>query len=121
METVSQEVYERVRAQVIAELKEEQRARQRECERTRTAARHMFDELKAKYMPKLITNVMKFYPNRIDHYRIAYEKFEHITRTAISLLGERDAKSAYRNGKAEEAVKIAEKMLSELYDPSKEE
>ena len=120
MEAVSQEVYEQVKAQVLAEVKEEQRKRQRECERTRMAAWHMFDELRAKYLPKLITNVIKFYPNRTDHLRIAHEKFDHITQMAISAVGERDAKHAYRNGKAEEAVRTADKMLSELYDPNKE-
>lgn len=115
MESISQEVYEQVRAQVVADLKAERLAQSRENTRVNKAARQMFDELKAKYMPKLITNVMKMYPNRQnDHYWIASDKFDHITQMALSVIGERDAKHAYRNGKTNEAVQTAEKMLQEL-------
>ncbi len=115
MQVVSQEVYEQVRAQVLEELKAERLARSQENERIRTAACHMFDDLKTKYMPLLLTNVMKEYPNRRDHYILALNRFDYITQTALSAIGERDEKHAYRNGKAEESIQMAEKMLLDMY------
>lgn len=116
MEAISQEMYEQVRAQVITEMRTERLERQREYERTRKASMCMFDELKVKYMPRLIAKAMSFYPNRTDHYGIAYGKFEHVTRMAISSIGERNAKTAYRNGKAEDAVRAAEEIFKQVLE-----
>lgn len=120
MEAVSQELYEQVRAQVLADLKTERREQSQENIRTNKAARAMFDELKAKYMPKLIANTMKMFPHRTDHYWISQDKFEHVTQMALSVVGERNTKTAYRNGKAEEAVKAAEEIFADMFREEKE-
>lgn len=121
MEAVSQEVYEQVRAQVLEDLKAERLVRSQENIRVNKAARAMFDGLKAKYMPKLIANAMKMLPNRTNHYWIAEDKFDHVTQMALSVIGERNAKTAYRNGRADEAIKAAETIFTDMFREEKEQ
>lgn len=111
MEAISKEVYEAVKAQVLAEQKE----RRKEAERQRQQAYRMFDELREKYLPKLMCRYAQKFGNRFyDVEFCARRQIEQATQGAISSVGERNCLNAYKHGKAAEANEIATQILEEV-------
>lgn len=111
MEAISKEVYEYVRAQVLAE----QKARRKESERQRQQAYAMFDELKEKFFPRLICKYTQKFGNRVyDAEACARRQIENAEQGALYTLGERNCITAYKHGKAEEANEIASQILEEV-------
>lgn len=105
---VSQEMYEKVKAQVLEELEEKKRERRR----IDLAAQAVFAKAQRKYLDKLAD---KF--GRGEWGGITYEihsKFKAATKLALELIGQKNARSAYLNGYAEDANKKAEQILEAM-------
>lgn len=111
MEKVSQEVYEQVKAEVLAEME----AKKLEKRRIDLAAQAVFAEARRKYFQKICD---KWGKNIYGQYGVATmeacNKFESATKLALDLIGQKNARSAYLNGYAEDANKIAEQILEAI-------
>lgn len=108
MEKVSQEVYEQVKAQVLAELE----TKKLEKRRIDLAAQAVFAQAKRKYLDKLADKCGR--GSGGNPTWIAWDKFIAATKLALELIGQKNARSAYLNGYAEEANKKAEQILEAI-------
>lgn len=110
---MNQAEYEAIKAQVLEEQRAERRERAKERERISNEAYHMFDQTTSKYLPKLI---MK-YGKRTGNYDCAGEcksKIDEAIRAALGIIGERNRKTAYLNGRVEEANEVLENLLEQI-------
>ena len=110
---MTQAEYKQIKAQVLEEQKAERKARAKERERINHEAWHMFDETKQEYLPKLIVRMSR----RTGDYDCAIEcknKIEHAISSALTIIGERNIKTAYLNGRAEEANQVLRNLLDEI-------
>lgn len=102
METVSQEVYELVKAQVLAEIE----AKKQEKRRIDLAADAVFAQAKRKYADKLAEK----YGRGKWTWEVS-NKFDLAKKTALECLGFKNARAAYLAGYGEDANKLAEEIL----------
>lgn len=98
---ISKEEYAALREQIIAELKEEKRARDQARIKLNEAVATMFDETARTYLPKLMT----------EFYEDLRKKYPTDNETGI--LCERNEMTLYKNGRAEEANKLLAQLLEE--------
>ncbi len=105
---ISKEIYEEVKRQVLNEL-EEQKLKKRRID---LAAEAVFAEARRKYMQRLADKYGRDIYGRYGTitWQVT-DKFNQATKMALVFVGERSARSAYINGKAEEANKKAEELL----------
>lgn len=111
MEQVSSKVYEQVRIQVLREL-EVQKQKNR---RINLAADAVFAQARRKYLDKVADKY-----GRGGHGNPTWEsvdKFLSATKLALELIGQKNARTAYLNGYAEEANKKAEQILEAMIAP----
>lgn len=113
MEAVSQEVYEQIKARVLEELKEERRARAKALKGERDGIYHMFDPFRQEYYLRLVRKyglVRRFQTNLASAEYTIEKWYEEVENLALKKMRE-TRKSAYRNGRAEEANKIAIEIM----------
>jgi hypothetical protein len=116
---ISKEEYAALREQIIAELKEEKRARDQARIKLNEAVATMFDETARTYLPKLMTefyeDLRKKYPT--DNETGIASRCKGIVESSVSvvieLLCERNEMTLYKNGRAEEANKLLAQLLEE--------
>ena len=109
---ISKEEYAALREQIIAELKEEKRARDQARIKLNEAVATMFDETARTYLPKLMSefyeDLRKKYPT--DNETGIASRCKGIVESSVSvvieLLCERNEMTLYKNGRAEEANKL---------------
>lgn len=107
------EQYEAIKAQILEEQRAERRERAKERQRINNEAWAMFDETKAEYLPKLVVKHGK----RTGAYDCACEcerKIEAAIFSTLRIIGERNRKTAYMNGRKEEANTVLRRLLDEL-------
>lgn len=110
---MTNEEYEKVKAQVLEEQRAERRAKAQERQRINRAAWEMFDETQKEYLPKLVVK----HSRRTGRYDCVYEcktKIEEAIKSTLGIIGERDRKTAYLNGRAEEANSVLRELLDQL-------
>lgn len=107
------EQYEQIKARVIEEMKAERREKARQRQLINKASWEMFDKTEQEYLPKL---VVKF-SRRTGKYDCVYEckaKINELISSAIGIMGERNRKTVYLNGRAEEANTILRQLLDDI-------
>lgn len=110
---MTQQEYEQVKARILEEQKAERRAKAQERKRVNDAAWAIFDETEQEYLPKLVVK----YSRKTGNYDCAEEckwKIHQVSRSALSIIGERNRKTAYLNGRVEEANLVLRRLLDEL-------
>lgn len=117
---ISKEEYAALREQIIAELKEEKRARDQARIKLNEAVATMFDETARTYLPKLMSEFYddlrkKYYPtdNETGIASRCKGMVESSVSAVIELLCERNEMTLYKNGRAEEANKLLAQLLEE--------
>jgi hypothetical protein len=120
---ISKEEYAALREQIIAELKEEKRARDQARIKLNEAVATMFDETARTYLPKLMSefydDLRKKYPtdNETGIASRCKGMVESSVSAVIELLCERN--EMYKNGRAEEANKLLAQLLEEKIERHK--
>lgn len=105
--------YEAIKAQVLEEQRAERRARAKERERISHEVWHMFDPTISEYLPKMVVQYAKKTGN-YDCAHICKERIEDAIRAALGIIGERNRKTAYLNGRVDEANETLKKMLEQI-------
>ena len=105
--------YESIKAMVIAEQRAERKARAEERARIEHEAWHMFDTTEKKYLPLLIAKYGKRTGN-YDCVDVFEQKIYDAIRATLGILKERNRKTAYLNGKTEEANEILAQLLEQM-------
>lgn len=105
MEEISREIYDAVKAEVLADLE----AKKLEKKRINLAADAVFAQARRKYMQRLAE---KFADGKLT-YEI-HNKFNFATKIALESYGCKNARQAYLEGYAEDANKKAEQILELL-------
>ncbi|MDE6397787.1 MAG: hypothetical protein K2L51_00535 [Clostridiales bacterium] len=123
MEAIGQEVYEQVKAQVLEELKEERRARAKALKEEQEAIFHMFDPFRQKYYLRLVRKyeLIKRYQTNLHSPERTIEIWcEEVEEMTLRRMHERNAKLAFRHGRADEANKIAMEIMETILQDKKE-
>lgn len=110
---MTNETYEQIKAQVLEEQRAERRAKAQERQRINEAVWHMFDETKREYLPKLVVKQGKR-TGGYDCACVCERKIEEAIFSTMRIIGERNCKTAYLNGRTEEANATLRKLLDEL-------
>ncbi|MCM1296901.1 MAG: hypothetical protein NC311_15285 [Muribaculaceae bacterium] len=126
---ITPELYEQVKAMVLAEQKatakaiaEERAARAAEREKRRKAykeekakAQSMFEETRQKFTPLLVQRYRNTFINGCRSlYDIINLKFSEAVNLALRTLGYWNALDAYRDNKADEANKLVGEILDAM-------
>ncbi len=123
---ITPELYEQIKAEVLAEYKATNKAKAKEraaerMERSKAFAEEnrkaeaMFEPTKVKYTPLLAQRFKNtFMSGGRSLYDIISTKLAEAQDIAIRTLGYRDVLDAYRDNKAEEANKIASEILDAM-------
>ena len=112
---MNQAEYEAIKAQVLEEQRAERRARAKERERINGEAWHMFDPTISEYLPKMVVQYAKRTGN-YDCTHICKTRIDDAIRAALGIIGERNRKTAYLNGKAEEANAALKKLIANIIE-----
>lgn len=108
MEMVSKEIYEQIKTQVLAEIEE----RKLNSRRIDLAAQAVFAQARKKYLDKIADKFGRGQWGNITGE--IHNKFIAATKLALELIGERNARSAYLSGMADEANKKAEQIIEAM-------
>ena len=123
METqITPELYEQVKAMVLAEQRATSKARAAERAEQRRAfeeenakAQAMFEPVRRKYTPLLVQRYKNtFMSGGRSLYEIIDAKLAEAKTIALRILGYWNAIDAYRNNKAEEANQVASEILDAM-------
>lgn len=110
---MTQAEYEQIKAQVLEEQKAARRARAEERERINAAAGQMFDDTEREYLPKLVVKMSRRTGN-CDCAIACKRQIDEAIRSVLTIIGERSCKTAYLNGRAEEANMVLRQLLDEI-------
>lgn len=119
---ITPELYEQVKAMVLAEQKATAKARAAErAERYKALteeekkAQAMFDATRIKYTPLLVERYKNtFVSGNRPIYELIEARLTEATNMALRTLGYRNALDAYRDNKAQEANQIAGEILDAM-------
>lgn len=119
---ITPELYEQVKAMVIAEQQAKAKARaearaerNRAIEEEQAKAQAMFDETRQKYTPLLAQRYKNTFMNGCRSlYDVINIKFAEARDAALRTLGYWNALDAYRDNKAEEANELVGEILDAI-------
>lgn len=119
---ITPEIYEQVKAMVLAEQRATAKAkaaeraeRRRVIEEEQAKAKAMFEPTRCKYTPLLAQRYKNTFINGCRSlYDVINVKFAEATNVALRTLGYWNVLDAYRDNKAEEANKLASEILDAM-------
>ena len=108
---ISPEVYEAVKAKVLAELE----AKKLEKRRIDLAAEAVFAQAKRKYLQRLADKYGRnCYGQLGARTHQVWEMYRNATKTALEMVGCKSAREAYLDGYAEDSNRRAEQILEAM-------
>lgn len=117
---VKPELYEQVKAMVLAEIEERGKKRER-AEKIQEAVKTAFEPTRRKYYP-LLARAYKYAVScpgeHLDISNLVTVRYNEIMRLALSVVGESNERSAYLHGKAGEVNVIIDELLTALIPKS---
>lgn len=115
---ISPEIYEQVKAMVLAEINDKNKKRERE-EQIQLGTKAAFEPTRRKYYP-LLMRAYKYAVSppgqHLDLADLVTVRFNEIMRLALAVVGEQTERDAYLHGKAGEVNVVIDELLIVLLE-----